>query len=272
VLSRARDTVDGVLAALLASPCIVCGRVVDQPTRGAACEACWSSIRFITPPYCASCGEPLPSVRTLSSATAQGSPSLNPQGTWCSHCVSQPPLVDVARALGPYEGTLRDLVHGLKYHGRRSIASRLAALLRERCAAVLAGADAVVPVPLHRAREWVRGFNQAEAIARGLGRPVWRPLRRTRRTVAQSTLPATQRWHNVRGAFALRRPPWNRWTASTLAGTCIVLVDDVSTTGATLDACAEVLKAARVTEVRALTVARAVLGHVAPTGRSARRW
>jgi len=263
VLSRVRDTVDGLLAALLASPCSVCGRVVDQPTRGAACESCWNSIRFITPPYCVSCGEPLPSARTVVLVAAQHPQSPDAQGAQCSRCLSQPLVVDVARALGPYEGTLRDLVHGLKYHGRRSIAPRLAALVRERCAAVLVGADAVVPVPLHRAREWSRGFNQADIIARGLGRPVWRPLRRTRHTVPQSTLPATQRWHNLRGAFGLRRRPWDRWNASTLAGTCIVLVDDVSTTGATLDACAEVLKAAGVAEVRAVTVARAVLGHVA---------
>jgi ComF family protein len=266
VLSRARDTVDDLLAALLASPCSVCGRVVDQPTRGAACEPCWSSIRFITPPYCVSCGEPFPSTRPVVPAAPQHFPAPGPQGARCSRCLSQPLVVDVARALGPYEGALRDLLHGLKYHGRRSIAPRLAALVRERCAAVLLGADAVVPVPLHRAREWSRGFNQAEIIARGLGPPVWRPLRRTRHTVPQSALPATERWHNVRGAFGLRRRPWDRWNASALAGRCIVLVDDVSTTGATLDACAAVLKAAGVAEVRAVTVARAVLGHAAATG------
>jgi ComF family protein len=174
-------------------------------------------------------------------------------------------VVDAARALGPYEGTLRELVHGLKYHGRRSIAPRLAALVRERCGALLAGADAVVPVPLHRSREWSRGFNQADTLASELGRPVWRPLRRTRPTVAQSTLPATERRRNVHGAFGLRADSWNCWRQSRLSGACVVLVDDVSTTGATLDACAEVLKGAGAAEVRAVTVARAVLGH-APAG------
>jgi ComF family protein len=150
-------------------------------------------------------------------------------------------------------------VHGLKYHGRRSIAPRLAALVRERCASVFADADAVVPVPLHRRREWSRGFNQADAIASALRLPVWRPLRRTRHTAPQSTLAAPARRLNVRGAFELRRGPWNRGRRISLSGACVVLVDDVSTTGATLDACAEVLKAAGAREVRAVTVARAVL-------------
>jgi ComF family protein len=174
--------------------------------------------------------------------------------------VEHPPVVDAARALGPYAGTLRELVHALKYQGRRSIAPRLAGLLRDRCAGVLADVDAVVPVPLHRRREWSRGFNQADAIAGELHLPVWRPLRRVRHTAAQSTLAAPERRRNVRGAFGLRGGPWNRGRRTCLSGARVVLVDDVSTTGATLDACAEVLKAAGATEVRAVTVARALLG------------
>jgi len=260
VLTLARDALDGVLAAMLAAPCIVCGRIADHPTRGAACEPCWTAIRFITPPYCVSCGEPLPSARTLTSLGLATTPSHLSRPR-CHRCATHRPIVDQARALGPYEGTLRDLVHALKYEGRRSVAPRLAALLRERCGTVLADADAVVPVPLHRRREWSRGFNQADAIARELGRPVWRSLRRTRHTLPQSALAAAARRSNVQGAFALRRVTWSRWRRICLPGACVVLVDDVSTTGATLDACADVLKAGGVAEVRALTVARAVLGH-----------
>jgi ComF family protein len=171
--------------------------------------------------------------------------------------------VDSARALGAYADTLRQLVHALKYEGRRSIAPRLAALVREHCGAVLAGADAVVPVPLHRRREWARGFNQADAIAGELRLPVWRLLRRMRHTAPQSTLAAPARRRNVRGAFVLRRQLWGGWRGIAVSGACLVLVDDVSTTGATLDACAEVLKAGGAREVRAVTVARAVLGNAA---------
>jgi ComF family protein len=168
--------------------------------------------------------------------------------------------VDITRALGAYADTLRELVHALKYDGRRSVAPRLARLLRERCGAVLAGADAVVPVPLHRRREWTRGFNQADVIAGALGLPVWRLLRRTRHTAPQSSLAASERRRNVRGAFVLRPQLWSV-RGMALSGACLVLVDDVSTTGATLDACAAVLKAGGAREVRAVTVARAVMVH-----------
>jgi ComF family protein len=269
VVGRARDALDDLLAAVLAAPCIVCGEIADRPTSGAACERCWKTIRFITPPYCMSCGEPLPSLRALAFAADQR--CVGAAGQRCARCVETPPVIDVSRTLGHYESTLRALVHGLKYEGRRSIAPRLAALLRERCGAVLAGADAVVPVPLHRRREWSRGFNQADVIARELGMPVWRPLRRTRYTASQSTLAAQERRENVRGAFGTRRGRWNGWRAARLSGARVVLVDDVCTTGATLDACAGVLKAAGAVEVRAVTVARALLGHAAGSERQARR-
>jgi ComF family protein len=255
---RGRDIVDGLLAALLASPCAVCGRIAEQPTSGAACDDCWRAIRFITPPFCHACGEPLAPGRV-----APGHPPhVESSGlvARCTRCSRHPPRVEIARAVGPYEGTLRDLLHALKYEGRRSIAPRLGALVRERCAAAFEDAHAVIPVPLHPRREWSRGFNQAEAIARELGAPVWRVLRRTRHTSPQSALPASERWLNVRGAFDLRRGLRHRRRLSALASARVVLVDDVSTTGATLDACAEVLEQAGVAAVRAVTVARAVLG------------
>jgi ComF family protein len=271
VLTHARDTIDALLAAMLAAPCVVCGQIAEQPTRGAACNACWNTIRFITSPWCALCGEPFASALPLAHASghaiAMHATSAvirhSEGGRQCPRCTDAPPVVDTARALGAYADTLRQLVHALKYDGRRSIAPRIAALVREHCGAVLAGADAVVPVPLHRRREWARGFNQADAIARELRLPVWRLLRRMRHTAPQSTLAAPERRRNVRGAFALRRQLWSGWRGVALSGACLVLVDDVSTTGATLDACAEVLKAGGAREVRAVTVARAVLGHAA---------
>jgi ComF family protein len=160
-------------------------------------------------------------------------------------------MISRTRALGAYDGSLRAILHALKYHGRRSVAHRLGALMRQEGAAVMEGADAVVPVPLHYFRLFSRGFNQASDLARGLQLPIVDALRRTRNTGSQADLPAGRRHANVRGAFRLAR-------RACIRGRCLVLVDDVSTTGATLDACARTLLDGGAREVRALIAARAV--------------
>jgi ComF family protein len=142
-------------------------------------------------------------------------------------------------------------VHALKYDGRRSLARPLGLRLARAGSDILAGADLVVPVPLHRSRRRARGFNQAAEIARHLGLPVTDALRRVRATPSQTDLPAARRHANMRNAFAMR------WRAD-VGGRRVVLVDDVSTTGATLDACARALMDAGALEVRALTAARVV--------------
>ena len=169
----------------------------------------------------------------------------------CPRCRRRPPLVTLARSIGPYEGALRAIVHALKYDGRPTLARHLAVRMRALGAEVLDGADLVVPVPLHASRERARGFNQARELARHLASPLADALTRTRRTAAQADLPAAKRHANVRDAFAIRR-------GARVKGCTIVLVDDVTTTGATLNACAARLLAAGAKEVRALTAARAV--------------
>jgi ComF family protein len=170
----------------------------------------------------------------------------------CPRCRRARSTIDRARAIGAYDGALRAIVHALKYEGRRSLARPLGRLMRERGAEMLAGAACAVPVPLHPSRRRHRGFNQAADLARHLGMPVVPALRRVRATATQTGLPAGRRHRNMRGAFAATR------AAAALNGSIVVLVDDVSTTGATLEACARALKEAGVSEVRALTAARVV--------------
>ena len=126
--------------------------------------------------------------------------------------------------------------------------------MRECGAELLRGADVVVPVPLHLRREYQRGFNQAEDLAIHLGVPVAKMLVRVRHTHSQIELPKHERRENVKDAFSFRPDPSSLIPAPRIA----VLVDDVSTTGATLEACARVLKANGVKEVRGLTAARVV--------------
>jgi ComF family protein len=231
--------VDAILAVLLAPTCASCDRPLDNPTRGPVCAACWSAIVPITPPVCDACGDPLPSWRRISQAESR-----------CPRCRRHRQVVRT-RAIGAYDGVLGRIVHALKYDGRRRVARPLAALLARVGAELLAGADVVVPVPLHRSRLAARGFNQAAEIARHLGVPMAHGLRRVRPTRSQTDLPAARRHANVRGAFAVARRFDPR-------GLVVVLVDDVSTTGATLGGCAEPLLAAGASEVRALTAARVV--------------
>ncbi len=231
-MTALRSVTNALLSALIAPPCVACGRVLDRPLDGAVCDSCWDAI-----------DRPQGPVVPLSSVIRCGS------------------------AIGEYDGTLRDIIHALKYDGRRSVAPRLSRIMADHGSTVLAGADVVIPVPLHRRRERARGFNQAEDLARGLGLPVSLTLRRIKHTQPQVDLPAADRHQNVRDAFSVVGPAWGgppRGTRAglpfSLTGRIIVLVDDVTTTGATLDACARVLRQAGAREVRALTAARVATG------------
>ena len=240
-LGAVRTALDAILAVVLAPACAACDAPLFHPTRGPVCDDCWHSILPLTSPLCDRCGDPLPSWRTVSIPLAR-----------CPRCRRTRRLVDRARAIGAYDAALRAIIHALKYEGRRSLARPLGALMRMRGADMLAGATCVVPVPLHPSRRRHRGFNQAADLARHMGIPVRAALRRVRATPTQTGLPAGLRHRNVRNAFAATR------AAGALSGAIVVLIDDVSTTGATLEACARALKQAGVVEVRALTAARVV--------------
>lgn len=234
-----RAWIDAALSILFAPECAACAHPLERPSQGAVCPHCWHSILPLTPPLCDQCGDPLAPWR------------VGPLER-CDRCLQWPHRVDRARAVGAYEGTLRAIIHAFKYDRRRSLAQPLAELMRTRGADLVGAADMAVPVPLHASRRRARGFNQAEDLARHMGLPVVSALRRIRRTAVQAELPAAKRLANVQRAFAVAR------REGRLRDRAVLLIDDVSTTGATLDACAEALRAAGVRAVFALTAARAV--------------
>jgi ComF family protein len=245
---------DALLAALLAPACAVCDALLDQPTQGCVCSNCWRSIRSITPPICDRCGDPLPRENQSLIPNLQSLVG-HPRSPVCARCCNGESAVDRARAVGEYEGTLREVIHALKYSARLSLAQPLALRMRQRASDLLEEVDCVVPVPLHWRREYQRGFNQAREIARYLGPPLVEALCRRRATRAQVELAADRRRANVAGAFVARR----RWLPGpSVRGKKVLLIDDVSTTGATLEACAQVLKASGASAVFALTAARVV--------------
>jgi ComF family protein len=235
--ARVRAVADALSAVLLAPCCACCREPLDEPSRGAVCSSCWLSVPSQSAPFCETCGDALPSLR------------LAGNDLRCTRCIRNRRVISCGRSIGPYDGALREILQALKYERRRSLAKPLGALMSKAGGDVLGGADFVVPVPLHFFRQYSRGFNQAAELAHHTGLPVVHALRRRRSTATQTDLPEAQRYANVRGAFGLRRP--------IPGGAVVVLIDDVSTTGATLDACAQVLLEAGAKEVRGLTAARA---------------
>lgn len=238
---------DAIVAVLLAPACAACDRVLTHPLSGPICQECWDSIERMAPPFCPACGDALPSCRVVSGAENR-----------CAACRARgASFVHSGRSVGRYAGTLERIVRAHKYQARRSVAVRLGPLLRDAGRELLEGAACAVPVPLHPWRRLTRGFNQAADLARTTRLPVVHALWRVRATTAQAGLRAQARRRNVTGAFRLSRVLSGRSRRRYLTGCAVVLVDDVWTTGATLDACAQVLREAGVREVRALTVARA---------------
>lgn len=256
-----RYGLDALLSATLSPRCAACACVLDAPLAGPVCGTCWNQVRILSGPFCRTCGDSLPSWRVISVGLEQ-----------CPRCRRRRGFVDAARAAGEYEGPLRTILHAFKYEGRRGLAGSLAAMMRAAGAGILGDADASVPVPLHPWRRLRRGFNQADDLARRLDVPMLRVLWRGRATAPQTGLNAAARRRNVRHAFKLSPFLSHDRCRGLLDDRTIVLVDDVRTTGATLDTCAAVLKEAGVREVKALTVARAALPTVwAPRAASAER-
>ncbi len=235
----ARGLVGPVLAVVFPSSCPSCGRLLARAAGGPVCEGCWSAITRWRTVSCR-CGLP-----------------LLPEQSACAGCSGETVPFAAGASLGPYQGVLRLVLQELKYSGRRGAAGRLAALLLEDDSVrrLLETSDVLVPVPLHPRRLRQRGFNQSALVAAALGRALTRPvcadaLVRRRETAPQAGLTAVERRRNVSGAFGVRR-------RARVAGRLVTLVDDVTTTGATVLACREALTSGAAREVRLLTVARA---------------
>jgi ComF family protein len=219
----------------LAAECGACGAPADK--EGFLCPVCSAALdRLIDEPACDRCGMPLAA-----------------EGTSCVWCRGKgQPHYDRIVALGRFDEPLKGLIHRVKYGGQWTTAERLAMRLLDmpRAACLLSEADRIVPVPLHPNRQFSRGFNQAEVIARQLDRRrVVRPAVRRRNTATQTQLRSrARRVENLRGAFSLIDP-------ESIAGKHIVVVDDVTTSGATLREMARTLVAANPASLSAIVLA-----------------
>jgi ComF family protein len=231
---------DAVVDLLFPPRCVICHRL------GAwFCAACIQEVELIQPPVCHRCGLPLPS-----SGPDPGTRRL------CNRCQNTPLILDAQHACAYHGGPLRQAIHEFKYRDLRSLAVPLGRLMAERWAvlALQPDFDSIVPVPLHPRRQRQRGYNQSALLAQELGSCLQKPvvqdvLARIRATVPQVGLNPVERQNNVQGAF--------RCTSSALSGMQVLLVDDVYTTGSTLESACLALREAGVTSVQAYTLARA---------------
>src|SRR5919108_4025983 len=205
---------------ILPRHCYHCGQLIAPERQGSFCAACWGLIRLIMPPYCPCCGEPFRSPIALTS-----SPEYR-----CGACRATQPPFDHARAIGRYEGPLRQAIHLLKYRGKLDLKQPLLELARAYFDTHFPAItfDAILPVPLHPERLMQREFNQAAVLAQGLARhlnvPVLeRLLVRVRSTRPQVELSGSERRQNVRQAFAVT-------DAAALEDKQVLVVDDVFTT------------------------------------------
>lgn len=238
----ARRAAKRAVDTILPPRCLGCGALVGAP--GTVCPECWSGIDFITAPFCRCCGLPF--------AYETGPDVL------CGGCAGDMPVFTSARSVMAYNDTSRRLILAFKHADRTDSAPAWGDWLARAGADLLAGADFLVPVPLHRRRLMLRRYNQAALMAQALGRKTGLPvlvdaLIRTRSTPSQGKMSRTQRERNVAGAFAVRE---SRQPA--VKDARIVLIDDVMTTGATLTACIRPLLRAGAGRVDALTLARVI--------------
>jgi len=208
------------------------------------CASCWAKLALIAPPYCERLGIPF---------------AYDPgPGVLSMQAIADPPAYHRARAAVRYDDIARTLVHALKYGDRLDLAPTMGRWMARAGRDLLAGADALIPVPLHWRRLWARRFNQSALLAKTISHETGvgvadGVLKRVKATAQQVGLSQTERAENVQGAF--RVPPERK---ADVAGRRVVLIDDVLTSGATSDACAHTLLRAGANQVDVVVFARVV--------------
>lgn len=239
------NTIRRLSHALLPVQCASCENTLDGDPVPFFCRSCWETVQPISEPFCPCCGRPFPSPLTL---------RYSPEHV-CGMCRLRRPAYTRAWSLYRYDSPLQEAIRLFKYHKKVALADALGALMQ--CLSLdLLSVDAVMPVPLYATRLRDREYNQSLLLAERVSRARRLPLSydnliRTRDTPPQTELTRAVRLNNVRRAFAVQRP-------EEVAGKRILVIDDVFTTGATVNECAKTLRRAGATDVYVCTLARTV--------------
>lgn len=254
-----KSAIDSLASVLFAAPCAICGQTLTTASRVPACAVCLDAFERILDPICACCGRPLVSP---ASHGRPGEPcSAANVELRCRLCRENFYAFDRARSFAVYDRALSEAVLLLKYEQVMPLADWFGRRLAGIALEAAWGADVVVPVPLHRDRRRERGYNQAELIAKSVARRLKLPLKanlliRIKPRPPQLVLSRAEHWASVRGAYATTG-------AMKIDNARVLLLDDVLTTGATLDACSRALKKAGASAVFGLTVGRVRSGAAA---------
>ena len=253
---------DALSSVFFPAGCRLCDRILLQASAVPICDECLGSFAALGGAGCEKCGQPLAtwSLGAASPRAASGETLL------CPECHTRSYEFDLCRSYGLYKGPLVQAIVLLKFERIEPLGRWFAQRLKEVAGRERIAADIVVPVPLHRQRHRERGYNQAELVAKPLARKLGLPYRavlltRTKPRPDKHILSLEERWESVRGAFATR-------PGCKVDNLRVLLVDDVMTTGATLDACAKALRGAGAKSVIGLTIARAARHPAAGSGES----
>lgn len=241
VRGGAAAAMEGLVGLVYPPTCIACGHATAEPH--GVCAPCWRALPFIDRPYCERLGTPF--------AIDFGGSLYSPAA------IADPPVFQRARAVARYDGTARELVHRLKYGDRPELAKAMGRMMATAGAELMAGADLVVPVPLHPRRLWSRRFNQAMVLSQTVSRHGGvrcdgLVLARRKHTRPQVGLTRAERADNLQGAFHVV-------DSRRLHGERVILVDDVLTSGATANAASRALLRGGASQVDVLTFARVVV-------------
>lgn len=240
------DLMRTIINIFLPPRCLLCGKILSE--HNGLCADCFQKIQFVSEPQCARCGHPFLSETENFAAIHQ----------LCGHCLQEKrPLFKLRRFAFVYDNFAKNLILGFKFMDKTLYAETLANMLRRAGTDIWAQKpDLLVPVPIHRRRLVERRYNQSALLVKYLAKQTgiaadYTTLQRIRYTVPQVELSGAARRNNLRHAFAVKN-------AAVIRGRKVVLIDDVETTGSTLNECAKVLKKAGAKEIYALTLARPI--------------